>query len=46
MTAGPRLLAGFTEVPVTGMLTRWISTRLNPIVMPAKPLGVLLLVEP
>jgi hypothetical protein len=44
--AGPKLLAGFTEVPVTGIPTRWIKTRLNPIDIPAKPLGAFSLVEP
>ncbi len=44
--AGPKLLAGFTEVPVMGMLTKCISTKLNPMEMPAKPLGALSLVEP
>ena len=33
--AGPRLLAGFTEVPVTGIATRWISIRVTPIANPA-----------
>lgn len=44
--AGPKLLAGFTDVPVMGMPTRWISTRLRPMVIPAKSLGAFSLVEP
>ena len=36
-TAGPRLRAGFTEVLVTGMPTRWISVSTRPMAMPAKP---------
>ncbi len=35
--AGPRLRAGFTEVPVIGMPTRWTSVRVRPIARPAKP---------
>lgn len=46
MTAGPRLLAGFTDVPVIGMPTRWMRTRLKPIGIPAKPFGTFSLVEP
>ncbi len=33
------LRAGFTEVLVTGMLTRWIRVSTNPMGMPAKPAG-------
>ncbi len=33
------LLAGFTEVLVTGMLIRWISVRPRPMATPANPLG-------
>ena len=44
--AGPKLLAGLTEVPVMGMPTRWMNVRDNPIEMPANPLGDALLVEP
>ena len=46
MTAGPKLLAGFTDVPVMGIPTKWIITRLSPIDMPANPLGALSLVDP
>src|SRR5512139_1488776 len=38
-SAGPVLRAGFTEVLVTGMLTRWISVRPRPMAIGAKPLG-------
>ena len=31
MRAGPVLRAGFTEVLVTGMLIKWISTSAKPI---------------
>jgi len=30
-SAGPILLAGFTDTPVTGMPTIWISVKLKPI---------------
>ena len=40
------LLAGFTEVFVTGILTRCISVNANPIAIPANPLGAFSLVEP
>ena len=46
ITAGPRLLAGFTDVPVIGIPTRCIRTKLRPIDMPAKYLGAFSLVEP
>jgi len=46
MRAGPRLRAGFTDVPVMGMPTMWIRTRLKPMDRPAKPFGTLSLVEP
>ena len=36
--AGPRLRAGLTEVPVTGMVTRWISIRVTPMASPAMAL--------
>ncbi|MCY1309847.1 hypothetical protein D9M70_599830 [compost metagenome] len=36
-SAGPVLRAGFTEVLVTGIDTRWISVRHRPMAMPAKP---------
>ena len=45
-TAGPRLLAGFTDVPVIGMPTRCISTRVKPMATPANPLGASLWVAP
>ncbi len=35
--AGPRLRAGLTEVPVSGMPTRWITARAMPIGRPSKP---------
>ena len=34
--AGPVLRAGFTDVLVTGMLTRWISVSARPIGMPGE----------
>src|SRR5437762_14359471 len=37
--AGTVLRAGFTDVPVTGMLMRWINVSAKPIAMPAKPTG-------
>ena len=46
MRAGPKLLAGLTEVPVIGMPTRCIRTKLSPIDMPAKPFGAFSPVEP
>ncbi len=46
MSAGPRLLAGFTDVPSMGIATRCISTKVKPIAMPANPLGARSLVEP
>ena len=39
MSAGPKLLAGFTDVPVRGMPTRWTRVSVKPMAMPAKPLG-------
>jgi len=33
------LRAGFTEVFVKGILTRWINVSANPIAMGAKPFG-------
>ena len=39
--AGPRLRAGLTEVPVSGMPTRWITPRVKPIASPAKPLAAI-----
>jgi hypothetical protein len=41
-----RAAAGFTEVFVTGMLTRWIRVRASPIARPAKPGAARLLVAP
>ena len=38
-TAGPILLAGFTDVPVIGIPTRWMIKRVKPMAIPAKPLG-------
>ena len=38
-SAGPIERAGFTEVLVTGMLTRWIRVSARPIASGAKPLG-------
>ena len=46
MSAGPKLLAGFTDVPSMGIATRWISTKVKPIAKPANPLGARSLVEP
>lgn len=45
-SAGASDLAGFTEVLVTGIETRWINASANPIAMPANPAGALLLVAP
>ena len=44
--AGPVLRAGFTEVLVTGMLTRWMRVRPRPIASGAKPAGALPWVAP
>ena len=44
--AGPVLRAGFTEVLVTGMLTRWIIVSVSPIASGAKPAGALPCVAP
>src|SRR6266702_3815827 len=44
--AGPVLRAGFTEVLVTGMLTRWIITSASPMASGAKPAGALPWVTP
>ena len=38
--------AGFTEVFDTGIEIRWISVRLSPMAIGAKPAGAALLVEP
>jgi len=38
-SAGPVLRAGFTDVFVTGMLTKWMSVSASPIAIPAKPTG-------
>jgi hypothetical protein len=45
-TAGPRLRAGFTEVPVMGIVTIWIMASASPIAIPAKPADASLLVAP
>ena len=45
-SAGPVLRAGFTEVLVTGMLTRWMSVSANPMAMPANPTGARLWIAP
>ena len=45
-SAGPVLRAGFTEVFVTGMETRWISVRPSPMASGANPAGALPWVEP
>ena len=39
INAGPVLLAGFTEVLVTGMLMRCINVKAKPMAKAAKPLG-------
>ena len=39
-SAGPIDRAGFTDVFVTGMLTRWISVSARPIAIGAKPFGL------
>jgi hypothetical protein len=44
--AGPRLRAGFTDVPVIGMPTIWMPASANPIGIPADPAGAFLLVTP
>ena len=36
-SAGPMERAGFTEVPSSGMPTRWITVSTRPIARPAKP---------
>lgn len=40
------LLAGFTEVLVTGMLIKWMSVNPSPMVNPANPLAALECVAP
>jgi hypothetical protein len=44
--AGPVLRAGFTDVLVTGMLTRWIITSARPMASGANPAGALPWVAP
>src|SRR5262249_11895402 len=44
--AGPVLRAGFTDVLVTGMLTRWISVSARPIASGANAVGARLSVTP
>lgn len=36
-SAGPRLRAGFTDVPVSGMPTRWTTASAMPMGRPSKP---------
>ena len=36
-SAGPSERAGFTEVPVSGIPTRWTAVSDSPIARPAKP---------
>src|SRR5512147_447436 len=40
-SAGPVLRAGFTDVFVTGIPTRWMSVSPSPIAIGAKPAGAL-----
>ena len=44
--AGPIDRAGFTDVLVTGMLTRWISVSASPMASGANPLSARLSVTP
>ena len=44
--AGPVLRAGFTEVLVTGILTRWIRVSQRPMASGANPRGAWPWVEP
>lgn len=44
--AGPVLRAGFTEVLVTGIETRWMMVSARPMGMPAKPAAAPLEVAP
>jgi len=44
--AGPKLLAGLTEVPVIGIPIIWMKANEKPIGIPANPSGANLLVEP
>ncbi len=37
--AGPVLLAGLTEVLVTGMLIKWMNVNAKPMAIPANPTG-------
>ena len=37
--AGPRLRAGFTDVPVIGIATIWAMERAIPMASPANPFG-------
>ena len=43
--AGPKLLAGFTDVPMIGIPTIWIKTNAKPIEIPANPFGTYALVD-
>jgi hypothetical protein len=45
-SAGPVDRAGFTEVLLTGMLTRWIRVSASPIAIGANPLGARVSVAP
>ena len=44
--AGASDLAGFTDVLVTGIETKWMRASASPIATPANPAGALLLVAP
>jgi hypothetical protein len=46
MRAGPRLRAGFTDVPVIGIPMRWTTVRVSPITMAAVAAFPSLLVTP
>jgi hypothetical protein len=46
ISAGPVLRAGFTAQLVTGIPTKWIKVRPNPIAIGAKPAGAFPWVEP
>ena len=46
MRAGPRLRAGFTDVPVIGIPMRWTTVRERPMTMPAVAAFAVLLVAP
>ncbi len=44
--AGPKLRAGFTDVPVMGIPMRWTTVSVSPITMPAVAVFPILLVTP